>query len=173
MSKNDAFKRNVSIFDARVRAIDNEGFVKELVFADFSGGKVLGDAIIFDGLAFTDNGKFFDLKAGDGIFTAVEKTVYNGVITTESLTRRQVLSVLEAPIVDPSFQQMSQLTDFTLQYTDRQVASGPNARVKGPVATLECDVEFGTKGCRAQQWGWCDSCCITISNCKAKIGWEK
>ena len=160
--KSLSFKQNVALFDARIRAVESNGFVKELVFADFSEKGVLGDAVVFEGEPFTDNGKQFDAKAGDGIFTAVEKSAYNASVTAESLIGLQPKSLLEAPVVDAAFGRSAELLAYQATH-DRYPSGLANARMEQVVV---CDVTFGGTGCRAQRWGLCESCCIVFSNCR-------
>ncbi|WP_373515503.1 hypothetical protein [Persicitalea sp.] len=93
----------MALVDARARAIDQTHFFKELVFSDFSETRLLGDAYLFDNVAFIDNGQIFDLAAGDGIYTAVTTTPYNELVQAGSLTGLQPNSVAKDSIVDPDF----------------------------------------------------------------------
>lgn len=163
------FKENVALFDFRARAVDPANFVKELVFADFSEEGVLGKAIVFEGIAFTDDGKQFDRKAGDGVFAAVEKQPYNESVKAGTLTGSQPKSFLDAPIVNASFKKSAELSTYQAT-TQRYIANEPNARAALPPVYI-CDVEYGGNHCRAAQWGWCQDCCVLITNCRwVRIG---
>jgi len=65
------FKENMSIFDARVRTLDETSFVKELYLANFSDKSWDRNQIGFDNIVFQDNGEGNDLVANDGIFTSL------------------------------------------------------------------------------------------------------
>jgi len=166
--KNTYFKENVAFVDARMRSLGEEGFVKEVVLKDFSLMSKLPSSIGFQDGSFVDNGLLNDVKAGDGIYTSIE--VYSFTSSTPNFKKDELKSVLEEVIIDKSFKFREQLNSSLKQIA--QDVNNPNLEERGPVATIECDLEFGTKGCLAQKWGWCDSCCVTVSNCRGKIGWE-
>ena len=162
------FKENIAFLDARIRGISQEEFVKEIVLKDFSSLSKLPPSIGFEEGIFSDDGLINDLIAGDGIYTS--KDSYSYTKSLASLTKGEIKSVLDEVVIDKSFKHRDQLNS-TLKVKD-QDADNQVLESRGPVATIECDVEFGTKGCYAQKWGWCDSCCVTVSNCRVKIGWE-
>ena len=160
--KNINYNENVSLFDSRIKAVDPQHYIKELVFADFSGKRILGDVVNFEGMAFVDNGQRFDAKAGDGVFTAVEKTLYDDLVKAGSLSGQEAKSLLSAPIVCPTFKRMDDLTAYQAIHARNYVASGSNAGARRP-HLLICRAYWTINTCYASQWGLCDgSCCLTI-----------
>ena len=172
ITKADYFKENVSFIDARLRNMGNNEMVRELVLIDFSKEGKMPASVIFDGTTLFDDGSYNDTNANDGIYTSAAKFTNQGKIRFSST--EPIQSVMEESIIDKRFKYADRLFDFLKsEYSvpkSGSIAAG--AKVAGPVATLECDVEFGTCGCRADNWGWCDCCCVTVSNCKGKVGWE-
>lgn len=60
--------------------------------------------------------------------------------------------------------------DENFQYQERaQSTAKPKV---GGKAEITCDIEFGTSGCLGDEWGLCDDCCFSVSNCKVTIGVE-
>lgn len=167
LSDSEFFKQNISIFDARVRSTSETQYVKEMYLKNFSGKAWGKTSIGFEGQLFEDNGAGNDLVAGDGIFTSVDK--FNHSANVPFVSNQQLRSVLEAPIVSPSFTKRTELEEFAYSYELNR--SSEAAKVAGPVATLECDVELCSTGCIAD-WIWDGFGCVCVSNCRAKIGWE-
>ena len=157
--KNILYKENVAMVDARARAVDPAHFVKELVIADFSKEGVVGDAFVFEDVAFIDNGQGFDTKAGDGVYTAVTKSPYNDRVRVGSLTGAEPKSLGEGALIDPAFKKATELSDYQSKYIQK-LPSESNARPA--VRVVVCNVEWGS-GCRATQWGWCENCCVVYS----------
>ncbi|MEO1263637.1 MAG: choice-of-anchor X domain-containing protein [Bacteroidota bacterium] len=165
--KGEFFKRNVSFTDARVRSLSSSQYVKEIVFTNFSEQKMEQTSVIFQGTTFFDDGSHNDLKAGDGIYTSAAK--FNHTANVPYNSEYQVRSVMEEVVVDKSFAHSgeieSRLSSYTKPGSTAARASG------GPTGSLDCAIEFGTCGCRADNWGWCDCCCFTLSDCRISIGW--
>ena len=56
--------------DARVRSVDKEHYVKELILIDFKKTIALPEAFESFDSPFIDNGNGFDKVAGDGVYTS-------------------------------------------------------------------------------------------------------
>lgn len=166
----ELFKKSVSFTDARLRSLNELEYVRELVLTDFSKSNQMPKSVIFDGTTLFDDGSFNDVKANDGIYTSAakfnhsEKSPYNSDLT--------INSIMELSIIDKEFKYLDELNKFLTSGYSKSHLSNVAIGNRGPVATIECDVEFGTCGCRADRWGLCDCCCVTVSNCRAKVGWE-
>lgn len=159
----DYFQENVSLFDARIRSTDPSQYVKELVFKNFSANPVMPKTVNLSDVVFLDDGSGFDVTARDGIYTSTQ--VFNHDANFNYDSRQPIRSVLEAPIISPGFQYMDKLTNENAKYS---LSTG-----RAQLISVTCKVAFGTKGCLAQQWGWCDSCCVTVytNECEVTIGW--
>lgn len=166
IDQREFLKQNVSFTDARIRSVSGSEFVKELVFTNFSSENHLPNSLIFDGTTFFDDGSYNDLEAGDGIYASAAKFIH-----TEYLPfyrEAQVRSVMEVIVVDKKFLHKNRINE--IEYSKPKIPG--TTELRGLVVAIECDIEFGTCGCNADLWGWCDCCCVTLKNCKAKISWE-
>lgn len=164
------FKENMSIFDARVRTLNESFFVKELYIANFADRSWDKSEIGFDNTLFKDNGEGNDLIANDGIFTSVEKFNFNDKIVYDKEV--ELKSVMNKMITSPSFKHTKKLNDLKAEYrinTIYEAEDGLTGR-DGPKAELTCDVEICSSGCIAD-WIWEGFGCICVSNCTATIGW--
>ncbi|MFN7118092.1 MAG: hypothetical protein ACK4TA_14925 [Saprospiraceae bacterium] len=152
------------MFDARIHSLNQEEYVRELVFVSFSDDAQMPAIIAFDGVAFSDNGEQMDRVAGDGIYTSVEKFKHDARIPF--LADQMLRSVMENPIVDPTFKHSKALADYSAAYTLRA------NEVQSRILEVTCPIKFGTNGCRAEQWGWCSNCCFSIDfdNCTVTVG---
>ncbi len=164
----DFFKKNISIYDARVRSINEQNYVKELYLANFSSEQWDKKSIGFEGLLFEDNGLGNDLIANDQIFTSVNEFPHTSNV--QFVENNKARSVLNTPIISPEFIRKTELEILSNEYTLNRETNSSN-RLSGPVATLECDVEICSSGCIAD-WVWDGFGCVSVSNCRAKIGWE-
>ncbi len=164
------FKENMSIFDARVRTINESFFVKELYLANFSDRSWDKNEIGFDNTLFKDNGEGNDLVANDGIFTSVEEFEFNNKIVYEKDI--EVKSVMNEMITSPEFKHAKKLNQLKADYqihTIYETKDGLTGR-DGPKAELSCDVEICSSGCIAD-WIWDGFGCVCVSNCSFTIGW--
>ena len=168
LASSDFFKQNISIFDVRIRSTSNVEYVRELFLPNFSDKAWDKTSIGFERYLFEDNGLANDLVKNDGIYTSVKKFIHDSKILF--LKDELIRSVLETPIVSPEFKQIEALQDFAFKY-ELNRPNKSNAKVAGPVATVECDVSFCSTGCIAD-WVWSGFGCVRVSNCRAKIGWE-
>lgn len=160
--KNTSYNENVVLIDSRIKAADSQQYIKELIFADFSGKHILGDLVNFEGMAFVDNGQRFDAKAGDGIFTAVEKMPYNDLVKAGSLSGQEPKSLLKAPIVGPIFKRSAELAAYRTSHPTRYAASGSSTGARAPHVII-CRAYWTINTCYASTWGLCDgACCLTI-----------
>lgn len=151
----------VSIFDTRIRDLNNgENYVKEVYIADFSDEGVMSDRVFLNGDFLVDDGSGMDLEAGDQIYTNEEAGTYDAEHPYNP--DYSIFSVQSNPIVNDAFTSDAQLQELTDNYV---MAARP-----GGSASITCDVEFGVGGCLADDWGWCNDCCIGISNCSVTVG---
>ena len=152
--QNNFMKENVSITDARYRSISKKLYVKEIVLINHSKKEKLYETITFNGISFFDDGSYNDIKPDDGIYTSAEK--FNHDELNPYHRGNNIKSIMtEAYIVDNNFKHLS---DFQESDTNQRRPIG-----------ISCDIEFGTCGCNADEWGWCNCCCFSLSNCEASI----
>ena len=104
------FKENMSIFDARVRTLNETTFVKELYLANFSNKSWDRNQIGFDNLVFQDNGEGNDLVANDGIFTSIKAFNFNDKISYDK--NDEILSVMNTSVVSPDFRHTDKLNEL-------------------------------------------------------------
>lgn len=164
-SKERFFDQNVAFADARVRSVSRKKYIREIVLVNFSEFNKMPASVIFDGTTFFDDGSFNDLTAYDGIYTSA--AIFNHserVPYYEDLTLR---SVMEETIIDYKFKHRSKLDKITDTYVKPRSSS--NGIYKLLVVTMECDIKYGTCGCRADEYGWCDCCCIRLTNCRISV----
>lgn len=166
---------SIAVVDFRIRSINDTQYVKEIHLKDFSSQNLLGDVIGTNNEIYTDDGNENDLDAGDGIYTSL--TVYTHDVNVPYNNHSLVTSYLSNSIVHPDFMYMSELNNYLQDYNiykyEGNDESGPLFSKPGVDITvgIECPVTFGTCGCYAHKWGWCDCCCIgiDIDNCKVYV----
>ena len=165
------FKKNMSIFDARVRTLNETSFVKELYLANFSDKSWDRNEIGFENIVFQDNGEGNDLVANDGIFTSIDEFNFNEKISYNK--NIEILSVMNTSIVSPEFRYLDKLNDLKLKYKIKKYWSVDDSFTtsKDPVGTITCDVEICSSGCIAD-WIWDGFGCICVSNCSVTIGFN-
>ncbi len=162
-SDNVFFKNNIAFYDARIRSISKTNFVREIFLVNMSDQEWKKTELTFEDVQFKDDGTGNDLKANDGIFTSVitfphdNKIVYN--------ENQLIKSVLSNPVVSPQYKYRNQLEQFGNSYNLRKIPSRADIGWGGPVATIECDVEW-VCGC----WNTC--CGPVFSNCHVVFGWH-
>lgn len=129
---------------------------------NFSDQNEMPNTVNLKETLFADDGSENDLVAGDGVYTSTIRFNHDSVVKFNSLT--PIRSTLDAPIVSSKFRYIEQLRSEIAKYN---VASG-----RSKIIEVTCEIEFGTKGCNAQRWGWCDSCCVTIytDTCSVTFG---
>ncbi|QCE43054.1 hypothetical protein [Psychroserpens sp. NJDZ02] len=164
------FKENISIFDARVRTLNETSFVKELYLANFSDKSWDRNQIGFDNIVFQDNGEGNDLVANDGIFTSVKKFNFNEKVTYRKDVK--TLSVMDVIVTAPEFKYSNKLIDLKSKYEMQSISDLDNnsGEKAGPKAEITCDVEICSSGCIAD-WIWDGFGCICVSDCSVTIGW--
>lgn len=165
------FKENMSIFDARVRTLNETSFVKELYLANFSDKSWDRDQIGFDNIAFQDNGEGNDLVANDGIFTSIKKFNFNDKITYRKDVK--TLSVMDVIVISPEFKYSRKLKDLKNNYEIQSISRLDNnfAAKSGPKASIKCDVDLCNSGCLADAI-WDGFGCICVSNCSVSVEWD-
>jgi restriction endonuclease S subunit len=156
-------QENIAVYDARIRSLSEDAFVREVYLKNFSDKSWDKTSIGFTGYLFEDNGKGNDLIANDGIYTSVEIFIYDDVIKYDE--NMDIRSVMSKPIVSPDFIQEEALQDYSTKYDVR-----PQSLKAGGTATLTCKVKICSTGCIAD-WIWDGFGCICVSDCSATIGW--
>lgn len=160
----------MSIFDARVRILDETFFVKELYLANFSDKPWDGNQIGFENIVFQDNGERNDVVAKDGIFTSSQKFSFNEKVKYHKGIK--TFSVMNAIVISPEFKFSKKLQELKSQYEVQTtpIMDGGTSAKSGPKAEITCDVEICSTGCIAD-WIWDELGCICLSNCSVTIGW--
>jgi hypothetical protein len=171
----DYFGRNVAIVDAVVKSISEKEYVRVLKLVDFEKAERLPLIIGFDGIPLSDDGKGFDLAAGDGLYTSL--ATYQHTDEVPYNRRSSETSVLEKVLADPQFSHLEELQEYVNSntYAGREsgLVTGPGLEI-----SLECDIylcrcDTPCGGC-VFTWGHigCVSC-IKMKNCKVKVsfGW--
>ena len=166
VESNDFFKQNISIFDARVRSLDENKYVKELYLANFSDKVWDKTEVGFDGMLFKDNGKGNDLVANDQIFTSVLKFDFNSVVSYNKNT--PVKSVMKNSIISPDFKHIKDIKSLSAKYTSNNKVANTFAKSRDVGISVTCDVEICSSGCIAD-WIWEGFGCICVSNCKVTL----
>lgn len=115
------FKENVAIIDAKIRTIDKENYVKELILKDFKKTEDLPAAIEFDGVAFVDNGLGFDRASGDGIYTSADKSLHSDKVPYSPDNPER--SVLDRALADVKFSYKNELTDYLSSIAGKLIIS--------------------------------------------------
>ncbi len=164
------FKENMSIFDARIRTLNETSFVKELYLANFSDKSWDRKQIGFDNIAFQDDGKGNDLVANDGIFTSMKNFDFNEEISYRKGV--EILSVMNVIVTSPEFKYSEKLNKLKSEYKIQSASNldSNSAAKAGPKAEISCDVEICSTGCIAD-WIWDGFGCICVSNCNVTVGW--
>jgi len=159
-------QKNVSFFDARTRSIDEENYLQELYFANFSDEDLRINNTYFDGVQYSDLGVGNDLVANDGIFTSVDVFQHNERIQYDE--RNPIKSVLEKPVVSPNFTQDEKLAELESTYEYRNLPG----QVQTRIFEVTCDITWTGGGCRACDWWGGSHCnwCFSLSNCSVTVG---
>lgn len=169
------FNEHVAFVEFGRRSVSLTKFVKTIELKAFYQPERLPQSFNLDGVTYMDNGQVNDLVSGDGIYTTgatYEKSVENALLGGKVYERSNLA------VVDPQFQHRSELALYLNGTGDEGPVGDPTGLSKdGPTvkASIDCDVKFGTCGCYADEWGWCDCCCVTFYNCKVHIegSWGK
>lgn len=155
------FEKNVAFVDARIRSLNSTNYVRELVFVNFSAIPWVQAGVYLEDTYFHDDGLENDVQAGDGIFTSKGVYVHSPEMPYDA--SKTIRSVMDYPVANQLFNHHNDLSDYLVGYPYRDFEPSK-------LMSLTCDITFGGKGCRAEQYGWCESCCIMYSNCKFKLG---
>lgn len=147
--ENIYFKENVAIVDAYLVIVSKNEYAKQLELKDFAKSMTLPGEIIFNGQTFLDDGSGNDAVKGDGIYTTPQ--LYTTDYSKVKAAGGKLSVMKEAFVKDPSFKHFRSLGDG-------------KAKLSGTIG-MDCDITFGTCGCRADRLGWCNCCCFTLSNC--------
>lgn len=165
------YKQNLALVDARVRSINKEFFVKELLWVDFGKSGVVADTMDFQDEGFADDGQGNDPVKGDGVYTSLKQYEHNANISyNEELTP---ISVMAEVVTDKEFLYENSLNDYLGTYIK------PGTGTQGKfLVSVTCDVSVCL--CKLQ----CYSClhcfgpplaptsaiCMKLKNCKLTIG---
>ncbi|MCC6459008.1 MAG: hypothetical protein IT260_00965 [Saprospiraceae bacterium] len=155
--------KNVALMDMRTRSISNTEYVREIAVFDFNKSSRLVETFGFREDAFADNGKDFDKKAGDGIYTSTkayrhsEGVPFVAVGNTLSANNNKV-------VVGQNFLYTDQLGTLL-------GGNGSSLGLGGSIK-IECDVKQcpcpGECTCYACEWGM-SSWCLDVRNCKVTV----
>ncbi len=164
INKNSSsFEQDIAFFDQRLRTINTNEYVREVVLVSF-GNSYYGEKMASSDTRFVDDGTGYDEVSGDGVYTSI--TTYNHDSSEPFVSVGNIKSVLDDAIVDTDFAYESELIAYAESYEHRD----PN-NPSPDIVHVSCDIEFGCCGCRADNWGWCDCCCFCIYNCnKVQFG---
>lgn len=160
------FKENVAILDVANRSINNKEFVKEMTFRNYANNEMPA-TIFWNDHELSDDGSAYDLKANDGIYTTTRAYAHSRNIPFEGTLR--AISAIPSPMVFKDFKHKRTVESLGRGLIIEGVPEPNDDGSAGRTIWLECDLKFAVKGCYAQEWGWCDSCCIGVSNCKGGI----
>lgn len=162
----DFSQKNVSFFDARIRSVDEENYVRELYFANFSEEDLRVSNTYYDGVQYSDLGTGNDLIANDGIFTSVDKFQHDDRIKYDE--RNLIKSVLEKPVVSPNFVQNEKLGELESTYEYRNLPG----QVQTRIFEITCDITWTGGGCRACDWWGGSHCdwCFSLDGCSVTVG---
>lgn len=144
------FKNNIAIMDSYLKANDdNRSYKSIIVIKDFSDSPTYPESISHKDIYY--------LHTKDGVF--ISKDDFTNLID-EVNNKNGIYDIMKKPFVtDKEFKFKEKVQNYA--------KSGPGGEISGE---LSCDIEFGTCGCRADRWGWCDCCCFSLSNCEVTIG---
>lgn len=142
LKKEEFFKKNMAVFDARIRSIDDSKYVRELYLPNFSNDTWGEDEIGFDGEVFIDNGEINDQAPNDGIFTSVN--TFNHDSRIPYFEDKKLRSVLSKVIVSPDFIQDEALNELELNYDLRK------GQIQSRVLRVTCDIVF--RDCPNEYW---------------------
>ncbi|MBI3139534.1 MAG: hypothetical protein HYZ15_13240 [Sphingobacteriales bacterium] len=149
--ESDAFGENVAITASFTRNLDAKTFVKEIKLVSFSASYALPLGFGLKEINYSDNGKLYDLVAGDGIYTSVDR--YE--ITDKQASNPVGVSVpvLQQIVVDASFKH------------DDQLAKGEySGKIKIKCRVYKCGCPCNTFTCGACiLFGWS---CIAVEWCE-------
>lgn len=150
----DPVREHVAITASYTRNLNAKSYVKELKLVNFSSLDLLPAGFGLREVTYADNGQNYDLVAGDGLYTSVEKF---------EITPRQAVNpvgvsvpVLSSIVVDNAFQHDNELAKG--EY-GRKIIIKCNLRKCGcPCKTFTCNACIW--------WGWScwalDECSITV-----------
>lgn len=157
------FKQNMAIFDARVRSINENNYVRELYLPNFSAQAWEKNGVGYEGVLFRDNGEANDLVANDGIFTSTVTFAHDARFPYNAA--KTLISVMERPVVSEEFVQQEALNQLELSYDLRK------NQAQSRVFEITCDVRIVP--CPNTSWyntSLFGEPCVEFSNCSVTIG---
>jgi hypothetical protein len=162
-------KENVAILDLRVRTIDNDTYIKEVVILNFSSEPLNKQLLVLKGKNYSDDGMNNDLTAGDGVFASFEQYRFDNIVKFDK--NKMIRSLSGHPIIDPTFRKSNELRSAMDQYAYYDNSLGTK-KSKTAIVEVTCPIKFGTNGCIAERIGICRNCCFSIdfNNCTVTIG---
>lgn len=161
-------RRNVSFIDVRVRALNQDYYVKDILVVDFLQTSSIPDSMSFLGVPLTDDGTGFDLTAGDGFYTSIDSFQLENYSETDPLVK----SVYDKAIIDSTFAWPDELDNYLSNYNP------PGAGEKW-IIRMTCNVMWCTcsnpncNHCEGQYYmHWVCFPCPNFSGCTISIAWE-
>lgn len=150
------FRENVAMNGTFTRNLDAKTYVKEIKLVNFSATYKLPPGFGIKGVTVADDGQHYDLVAGDGIYTSVEKYEI-----TEKQANNPVgvsVPVTDKVIVDQSFKQDEKLKEVMNDF-----------KIKIKCRFSKCGCPCQTFTCNACIWfGWS---CIAVEYCEVEVEW--
>ena len=150
----DPIRQHVAITASYTRNLNAKSFVKELKLVNFSDLALLPLGFGLREVTYTDNGQNYDLIAGDGLYTSVEKFE----ITPKQAANPVGVSVpvMQNIVVDNAFQHENELGKG--EYGRKIIIKCNFYKCGCPCKTFTC------RAC--EWWGWScwamDDCSVTF-----------
>ena len=157
------FKQNMAIFDARVRSINENNYVRELYLPNFAAQAWEKNGVGYEDVLVRDNGEGNDLVAKDGIYTSVETFAHDARFPYNAA--KPIISVMERPIVSEEFVQHEALNQLEKSYDLRK------NQIQDRIFEITCKVEIVP--CPNTSWyntSIFGEPCVKISDCSVTIG---
>lgn len=152
-------QENIALFDANVRSLDEENYVRELYFANFAKESWDKVSVGFEGFLYNDDGRGNDLVANDEIYTSDLTFKHDATVPYDPANK--VRSVFNNTLTDVDFKWDKEL--------GVKVANEKKGILPGH-GTIRCKFNTCSTGCFAD-WVWDGFGCICPSNCDFEFGW--
>lgn len=153
------FKESVAVMGTYTRNLNGKAFVKEIRLVNFSSQLKMPVGYGLKGEVLADNGKGYDLKAGDGIYTSIGTYPITGKQAANAVGIS--VPVMQKVVVDQGFKYENDLDS-------RMTMDKIKIKVKCNIRFCGCPCQTFT--CNACEWfGWS---CITFDWCEVEVGFE-
>lgn len=165
----NTFKASVAIWksDHHVSIpIENSSKVAlTLKILNFDSASYLNEAFKIEGVEYSDNGKFNDKVAGDGIYTSVE--TFEASEYENSQDEKEIVYVS----LGKEFKYMEELKENLRDY-ENEITGGPGGPTIELSAKVHCDIV--TRPCPQDHWyntcWFSDECtCVYLENCDLDV----